>query len=132
MNRVLITASLIMSLIAQGQTTLKEKIIGKWTSPGSDMAYIVFKTDGHVIMEAVGEEVGGADFTFAGKPAEMRFEIDDLAKPNTLDIVTIDLNTKKELNRIPCLIELSEKSQLKNRHSANCGKRYLTTKANII
>jgi hypothetical protein len=113
LNRALVIASLIMTLIAQGQATLKEKIIGKWTSPGSDMAYIIFKADGHVVMEAVGDEVGGADFTFGGKPSEMRFEIDDSAKPNTLDIVTIELNTKQELNRIPCLIELTEKSQLK-------------------
>lgn len=54
-------------------------------------------------------ESGGKDYKIREKPAEMRYEINEASKPFTVDIFTIDVETKKEYGRLLGIFELPDK-----------------------
>jgi len=107
-------------------------IIGKWKGQDKrEIGFLSFDEKGYAEMEMAGQKMGGENFMVKGRKCSLKYKLTTSVKPNQLDIIMTDLNTK-ETRKMLCIINFVDDTSLDIASNFSDKRPQAFTKSNSI
>ncbi|AUP80979.1 hypothetical protein [Flavivirga eckloniae] len=122
---------LLLALSSLSFVTTKSEapFIGTWKGEDrGEVAYITFDHEGYAILRIGGEVLGGKDFVYKEKKAELKYKVIPNTKPIQLDLI-ISTNEPVKENKMLCIAEFMSDDTMK--FASNFGLNSRPTEFNI-
>ena len=88
-------------------TTTQSNYVGKWKGKDNgDIGYIILSEDGYATFEFDGETMGGKSYYQQNVEVAMKYIINDLVFPSSIDFIIVRNSDNRELGRLKGIIDM--------------------------